>query len=62
MSILLAWPTPQKREQAKSVVDPEGLAPSMQRLADVVSEHQAQVWFSHDLVQTNELRSVSPFE
>ena len=40
----------------------EGLAPSMQRLADVVSEHQAQVWFSHDLVQTNELRSASPFE
>jgi N-acyl homoserine lactone hydrolase len=40
---------------------PERLAPSMARLADVVSEHQAQVWFSHDPVQTTELRSASPY-
>ena len=30
-------------------------------MSDVVSEHQAQVWFSHDLDQTNELRAARPY-
>ena len=30
-------------------------------LPTVVSEHQAQVWFSHDPVQTTEVRSASPY-
>ena len=40
---------------------PERLAPAMQRLADVVAERGAQVWFSHDPVQTNELRTARAY-
>ena len=39
----------------------ERLAPSMRRLAEIAAKYKAQVWFSHDPVQTEQLRAAGKF-
>ena len=39
----------------------ERLAPSMRRLAELAAKYKAQVWFSHDPVQTEQLRAAGKF-